>query len=64
MKLIKIFLKKSWLALKLKIFFTISKNFKKIAGHPVNHGLVRLGLGLFSQGQKSPNFLGPKKLRP
>ena len=63
-KLIKKLFRKSWLALKLKVFFTISKNLKKIAGHTVNYGLALSNLGLFGLGQRSLDFFKLRKLLP
>ena len=61
-KLINFFLKKSWLVLKLKVFFIISKNFKKIVGHQINRRLAWSSLRLIDSGQKSSNLNRSKKL--
>ena len=64
MKLINFFfLKKSWLVLKLKVFFTTSKK-KKSTSQSVNRGLALSSHGPFGPGQKSSNFFGSRILRP
>ena len=65
MKLIKFFLKKSWLALKFKVFFTISK--KKITGQPVNCEPARANptsRGPNGPDQKNSDFFGSGILQP
>ena len=58
MKLIKNFLKKSWLTLKLKVFFTTNK--KKITANRLIAG--QFELALTGRGPKKSNFFRPKIL--
>ena len=62
-KLFKKLVKKSWLVLKLNVFFIISKKLKKKknSGPPVNRGLARSGRGLARSGPKKPGFKRAEK---
>ena len=65
MKLINFFFKKSWLALKLKVFFTTSK--KKLWANRLIANQLELALtgrGPNGSNQKNLNFFESKILRP